>query len=318
MRIGVLGGADIAFRRFVPAVLETEGAECVGIASNQEERRKKFFDVYHIPVFDNYDELINNSAIDAIYIPLPPALHYKWAYKALKAGKHVYLEKPATTRYSDTVNLVRMAEESNLILQENYMFCYHSQLQTIQHIIATGKIGLPRLYKAAFGFPLRSETDFRYNSAMGGGALLDAGGYIIKLASYLLGDSIEVCAAESAIGPDYEVDMFGTMSFRNDKGTVFQGAYGMDCYYQCCLEVWGNKGRLYTNRIFTAPPEYSPLLKIETTEGSEEIILQPDDHFKEALKVFMAAESDSALKKSLRDKIILQSRLVEDVRSFWR
>ena len=318
MRIGILGGADIAYRMFVPALLETEGAECAGVASNQPDRRERFSKSFNTAVFENYDDLIDSEFVDAVYIPLPPALHFRWAERALNAGKHVYLEKPSTTCYSDSLHLAELAAEKHLILQENYMFVYHSQLRTILQMISAGKIGTPRLYKGTFGFPLREKDDFRYNDRLGGGALLDAGGYVIKLASILLGESAKVTAADKAGVYGYDVDMFGAVTIENSEGSVFQGAYGMDCYYQCSLEVWGSKGKISANRIFTAPPGYTPAVRIETAEGTEDISLEPDNHFKQALKAFIAAEHDEALQKKMRDQLLQQARLVDTVRSFWR
>ena len=112
--------------------------------------------------------------------------------------------------------------------------------------------------------------------------------------------------------------MFGAVTIENSEGRVFQGAYGMDCYYQCSLEVWGSKGKISANRIFTAPPGYTPAVRLETIEGTEDISLEPDNHFKQALKAFIAAEHDEALQKKMRDQLLQQARLVDAVRSFWR
>ena len=69
--------------------------------------------------------MLNDESVDCVYIPLPPAFHYEWAKKALLAGKHVFLEKPSTTSLKYTEELVKLAEERGLVIQENYMFQYH-------------------------------------------------------------------------------------------------------------------------------------------------------------------------------------------------
>ena len=94
--------------------------------------------------------------------------------------KHVFVEKPSTTNYQDSLNLVKLAEERKLVLHENYMFQYHSQISEIKKEVENGKIGKVHSYHARFGFPRRDKNDFRYNKELGGGALLDAGGYVIK------------------------------------------------------------------------------------------------------------------------------------------
>ena len=161
VKIGILGGADIAYRMFLPALQETEGAVCSLIASRQLERRSVFEKNFGVRTVEDYDIVLNSPEIDVVYIPLPPALHYQWAKKALECGKHVFLEKPSTTSYSQTQELVEIAHEKHLVLQENYMFQFHRQIKQIFTMIDNGIIGDVRLYRASFGFPLRQKGDFR-------------------------------------------------------------------------------------------------------------------------------------------------------------
>lgn len=217
MKIGIICASDIAKRRFMPSLNQIESIEFVGIAVNSpEERFEKVFpekevidgvietsrkkaqifaDMYGGKIFDSYEEIINSDEIEAIYIPLPPSLHYKCAKKALMAGKHVLLEKPFTIELEETEELINIAREKNLALHENYMFTFHSQIEDINNIVFSGEIGDIRLYRICFGFPMRAVNDFRYNKSLGGGALIDAGGYTIKYASLLLNDTIKVSSA---------------------------------------------------------------------------------------------------------------------------
>lgn len=314
LNIGVLGGAEIAHRMFIPALLKAEGIQCIALASRQEVRRKQFEDEFQIPTVSLYEEIIGNPDIDAVYIPLPPALHYKWAKKALENNKHVFLEKPSTISYEETKELVELAEEKNLVIQENYMFQYHSQLKKILELLENGIVGDIRSYRVSFGFPLRKSTDFRYNKELGGGALLDAGGYVTKLATILLGESTYVKAAALNDIDGYDVDMFGNVLFANDKGDTVQGSFSMDCYYQCAMEVWGNKGKLFTNRIFTAPPGYIPTVKVETAQGIEEIAMPEDNHFKNSIEQFKTAVEDNKVRKEMALAMERQAKLVSDIR----
>ncbi len=314
IRVGILGGAEIAHRMFIPALLKTEGMQCAVIASRQEKRRKQFEEDFEISTVSSYEEVIENSDIDTVYIPLPPALHYKWAKKSLENNKHVFLEKPSTTSYEETKELIRLAEKRGLVIQENYMFQYHGQLQKILELLNSGIVGDIRSYRVSFGFPLRKNSDFRYKKELGGGALLDAGGYVTKLATILLGESIFVKAAELNSMDGYDVDMFGNVLFGNAEGKTVYGSFSMDCYYQCALEVWGNKGKLFTNRIFTAPPGYVPTVKVETVQGIEEITLQEDDHFKKSIEQFEAAVKDDKVRKAMAMAMEQQSKLVSDIR----
>lgn len=314
LKIGILGGADIAFRMFVPSLLETEEGKCVKVASHSEERRNKFEKEFSVDTVGSYDEILHDETIEAVYIPLPPSLHFEWGRKALLMGKHVLLEKPSTTEYTETRHLLRLAEEKGLAIQENYMFQYHEQLQRIKELIQEGAVGDVRLIRTSFGFPLREKGDFRYKKELGGGALLDAGGYVTKLASLFLGDTVEVKAASLHGMPGYEVDMFGSATFENEKQEVVQGGFGLDCHYQCSLEVWGNRGKLFTNRIFTAPKGYKPTALLETSEGQRTIELPQDGHFKNSIQRFIEATQNAALRKKMADDMECQSRLIDEIR----
>ena len=196
VKIGVLCPSEIAFRRFLPALQQSEGFEYVGVAvadagewfgepsqeqvAAEQAKTQKFVESYGGKIFVGYGELLNDPGVEAVYIPLPPALHYEWAKKALLAGKNVLLEKPFCTSVQDTEELLNLAAERRLAVHENYMFVYHSQLAWIREHMA--ELGELRLIRIDFGFPFRGANDFRYNKELGGGALLDCGGYTLKLA----------------------------------------------------------------------------------------------------------------------------------------
>lgn len=318
LRFGILGGADIAFRMFVPALMDMDGACCELVASRQDERRKKFENEFSVKTVESYEEVLDNPDIDIIYIPLPPALHYKWARKALEKGKHVFLEKPSTDSYRDSKELADLAERNGLVLWENYMFQYHSQLREIRNMLNSGIVGDIRMIRTNFGFPLRTGDDFRYNRQLGGGALLDAGGYVTKLATLLLGNTIQIKTACLHGMDGYNVDMYGHVVFENAQGMTVDAAFGMDCYYQCSLEVWGNKGKLFTNRIFTAPPGFEPKIQLETAVEKREIVLASDNHFKRSIEAFIKALSDIKIRQEMNRAIIKQAGLIQEIRRYER
>ena len=272
-RIGIICPSEIAFRRFLPALKEAGCFEYAGvaIASKEEfvgatdeilakERAKAqtFVDNYGGKIYEGYSTLIHSNEVDAVYLPLPPGLHYKWAKEALAAGKHILCEKPCTTALANTEDLLKDADEKGLAAHENYMFAFHDQLEAVNDIVRSGEIGDVRLYRISFGFPMRAQNDFRYNKALGGGALLDCGGYTMKYASMLLGPTAQLKYAQSNNIEGFSVDMYGSAALVNDEGVTAQIAFGMDHNYKCELEVWGSKGTIYTNRILTAPAGLVP------------------------------------------------------------
>src|SRR5258708_24053615 len=95
VRWGVLGAADIGIRLVIPAILSSPDEQLVAIASRNPERAKER--LAHIPdlrIYGDYERLLNDPEIEAIYIPLPNSLHAEWTIRALEAGKHLLCEKP--------------------------------------------------------------------------------------------------------------------------------------------------------------------------------------------------------------------------------
>lgn len=330
VRIGIICPSEIALRRFMPAVQLAVGAQYIGVAhaSAQEwfgeaepnvaliekERGKaqQFQAQYGGKVFESYTELIRSDEIDAVYLPLPPALHFRWAKLALENGKHIFLEKPSTVSAADTRELIRLAGEKGLAVHENYMFMFHKQLEEIQKL--TERIGAVRLYRIAFGFPQRAKTDFRYNKALGGGALLDCGGYTVKLASMLLGESARVVYANLNETDAFDVDLYGSAALVNEEGVTAQIAFGMDNSYKCQLEIWGSGGCLRADRIFTAPVGFAPTAVLTVGNETEEIALSADDTFAKSIVRFCQCVRHERVREENCKSILRQAELVEAIK----
>ncbi len=329
IRIGVLCPSEIAFRRFMPALKQLNNFEYVGTAaatgdewhgdgsgkviSTEKEKAEKFTTEYGGKLFCGYLSLISSDDIDAVYIPLPPALHFKWAKAALENGKHVLLEKPFTTRLSDTKALIETAESNDLAVHENYMFAYHSQLDYIMKQLDGGVIGDIRLIRIDFGFPFRGANDFRYDRALGGGALLDCGGYTLKLASMLLGETARITVSQLNFKDGFEVDIYGSATLTNNDGLTAQISFGMDNNYRCNLDVWGSAGELHTNRVLTAPVGYEPTVVIKNADGVKTVTLPADDAFGKSIEQFGECVTDSAARSEKYAEILRQSALVSQV-----
>ena len=325
-RIGIICPSEIAFRRFLPALKEAGCFEYAGIAiASKEEfvgatdeilakeraKAQTFVDSYGGKIYEGYNTLIHSDDVDAIYLPLPPGLHYQWAKEALSAGKHILCEKPCTTALATTEDLMNDAEAKGLAAHENYMFAFHDQLKAVDDIVKSGEIGDVRLYRISFGFPMRAQNDFRYNKALGGGALLDCGGYTLKYASMLLGPTAKMKYAQSNNIDGFNVDMYGSAALVNDKGVTAQVAFGMDHNYKCELEVWGSKGTIYTNRILTAPAGFVPEVIIRKGNEEEKRNLPADDAFKKSILHFSKCIEDEVVRKENYQTLLRQARLVE-------
>ena len=332
VKIGIICPSEIAFRRFMPAIKKLDCAEYIGVAHasakewfgdnepnealllSEKEKAENFRKEYGGKVFDSYEDLFSSDDVDAIYLPLPPALHYKWAKEALSHGKHIFLEKPSTTSFADTNDLINRAKEKRLAVHENYMFAFHKQIAEIQDIISSGKLGDVRLYRIAFGFPQRAKNDFRYNKALGGGALLDCGGYTIKLATMLLGETAKTVYSKLNYTDGFDVDIYGSAAMVNDDGVTAQLSFGMDNSYKCELEVWGSKGFLRTGRILTAPDGFEPSAEITIGSETETVTLSPDDTFGKSIEYFCRCVKDAKTREENYKTILKQAKLVDEVK----
>lgn len=334
MNLGILCPSEIAYRRFLPALADIDTVHFIGVAVNSVTERygsnipnssevqsmlirgknkaSLMIKEYGGKIYDSYAEIIEDKSIDALYIPLPPALHYHWAKEALAFGKHILVEKPFTASLNDTLTLVEEAKTHNLAIHENYMFLFHKQVQVIKQLIDSGELGDIRQYRISFGFPRRQATDFRYNKALGGGALLDAGGYTIKYANWLLGGNAKVEYAKLNRISDFDVDLFGSGVLANEEGTTVQIAFGMDNEYKCELEVWGSKGTLSTGRILTAPTGFVPQANLKIENKESVMNLPSDNAFRNSILHFIKCIEDPAYRTENYNAIKRQAILVNE------
>lgn len=289
LKIGILSTANIAVRSVIPAIIDlTEHFELAGIASRDFNKAKILSEKYGCEPFESYEALLNSNCIDAVYIPLPNSLHFEFVSKALKAGLHVLVEKSLGCSLAEVTELVHLAQETNLVLIENFQFRFHSQLKYLIQTLNQGKIGNLRMFKATFGFPpFPEKTNIRYQKSLGGGALLDAAAYTTKISQIIFGHNLKVKAATLNFTEGSEVDIWGGAYLEeSSEGIPIVLGFGFDNYYQCGVEIWGSKGKIVTNRLFTAPSNYTPVYFLDLNGTTETIKLAPDNHFQNMLLHF--------------------------------
>lgn len=326
IRIGALGPADIAKRRMIPAIMRNTRCEFAGVAlateserggngdsipESSREKGEAFVKEYGGSIYEGYESMLSSDEVDAVYIALPPALHLKWAEKAIEHGRHVLLEKPFTTSLNDTKTLVQAAESRGLALAENFAFIYHRQIARTEEVIGSGELGEIRLIRSNFAFPFRGGDDFRYHKALGGGALLDCGCYTLKLADRLLSGDMEITSSKLFYQDGFDVDIYGAISAVSGSGIPAQLSFGMDQQYNCELEIWGSKGCLKASRIYTAPPELSVRLEVKCGNESKGYDVEPDDQFGGSLSAFLDMTDDSGKREAAYRAIVRQSSLVD-------
>jgi predicted dehydrogenase len=180
MRIGVLGAARIAPAALMRPARVVDGVQVAAVAARDRARAEAFAAKFGVPtVHGSYDDLVNDPSLDAVYIPLPNGLHAQWTLAAIKAGKHVLCEKPFTSNAEQAREVGRAAEGTGLVVMEAFHYRYHPLARRMEDVAHGGELGRVTHVETAMCFPLPRFSDIRYNFALAGGALMDAGCYAV-------------------------------------------------------------------------------------------------------------------------------------------
>ena len=187
---GSLGAARIAGGAVLPAIAASSNGRVVAIASREPERARQMADGFDgARPAASYDALLADPEVDAVYIPLANRDHMPWTLRALDAGKHVLCEKPLAMNAAEAEEMAAAAKRSGKHLMEAAMYRFHPRTRAFVESLAD-----PIYVQASFGFTLKSKTDIRLESALGGGALLDVGFYVVSISRWILGEPSEVLA----------------------------------------------------------------------------------------------------------------------------
>lgn len=318
LRFGVLGASRFAMRRMLPALAELPGAALTAIASRDIHRAENAAAPYDATAVQGYEALLRRDDVDAVYVPLPASLHAQWAEAALRAGKHVLVEKPATTQPEHAARLVELAQGAGLALMENIMFVHHHQHAAVRTLVKDGRIGELRSFQAGFGIPRLAATDIRYAPELDGGALWDVGIYPLRAALHFLGHDLEVLGAHLTRGAHQQVDTAGAALLSTPSGITAQVAFGLDHGYRSFYELWGSEGRITVERVFTPPADHRPVIRLTCASGTEEIRLAPDDQTRNTLTAFIASAHSMEGPGRERETLLRQAKLLDLVREAGR
>jgi predicted dehydrogenase len=257
---GFIGAGVVATKALAPAVRSARNANLYAVASRDIS---KALNLSPSCVYDNYDELINDPKVEAIYISLPNNVHASIASRALMAGKAVLCEKPLTMNYQESEELVKVSKASNSLLVEAIWFRWHPRLIKACQQIAAGVIGEITQIDAAFTYVNNNKGNYRFDPALGGGALLDLGPYPLHLIASLFGSEarVELLTVNQDIGPS-GVDLVTTGSALINGSVRFN--FNLSFVGQLSQEITisGSKGKIkfLEGQAFTNWNEPSTLL----------------------------------------------------------
>jgi len=248
---GLLGTARIN-RALIPRMHELERHRLVAVASRDAVRARTYAEEWRIPrAYGSYVELLSAADIDAVYIPLPNALHAEWTVAAARAGKHVLCEKPLTISVADHDAVEAAARAAGVVVAEAFMYRHHEQTQRVVGLVAGGALGVISLIKGAFTFWLSREHDVRLDPALGGGSLWDVGCYPVSYARTLLGqEPVEAVGMQHPAAGGVDMTFAGQLRF--PAGTLLHFDSGFRAHFRTGIEIVGSEG------VLTIPNPFKP------------------------------------------------------------
>ncbi len=306
LRWGVLGTARIA-DTVVPGLLKANNSELVAVASRDIDKAREWAQARGIQhYFSSYDEMLASDLIDAVYIPLPNALHVEWSIRAAEHGKHVLCEKPIGTSARQVEELIAAQRRHGVKVMEAFMYRFHPQTERIRQLVAAGAIGETRIVRATFDFLLSRANDVRMSKELGGGALMDVGCYCVNVAGLVAGTPRAVTASAVWSEAGVDVALVGTLEFPNGVLGVIDCSFQVGTSMQQKLEVSGTGGVIRVAQPFRMSDEDTTIIVDRADkEGSTEQVRVPGgneylfmvEHFAEAVL------NDTALGYTLEDSL---------------
>lgn len=252
VRWGVIGAtARIAKDAVIPAILACENAQLTAVASRSRERAREIAGNAgpDVAAYGDYDSLIADDAVDAIYLPLPNNLHLGWAVEAMNNGKHVLCEKPLALNANEAEEMRETAEANGVLLSEAFMYCYHPLQTEVEALVRRGTLGEVRLVRASFSFVQTESDDYRRDPGMGGGALFDVGCYCLHIARRAFGTEPTVVTAKSLFDPVVGIDTttIALMEFQGGGMALIDCSFSLS--QRAAYEIVGSEGSLGVPRF---------------------------------------------------------------------
>jgi predicted dehydrogenase len=262
---GVLGTANIAVKRVIPAIISGRRGRVAAVASRDGGRAALLAARFGIErSYAGYQALLDDPQIDAVYNPLPNHLHVEWTVRALEAGKHVLCEKPIALRAADAQAIVAARDRSGKRVVEAFMVRCHPQWHRVRTLVQSGRIGALRAIQSAFVFSVLDPNNVRNRPDIGGGALYDVGCYPIVTARYLFGSEPERAIALVDRDPDMGIDRVtsGLLAFRGGGQLSFTSSLQLAPYQR--VTILGSEGRIEVCVPFTPPAEHGCRIIIDS------------------------------------------------------
>jgi xylose dehydrogenase (NAD/NADP) len=320
VRWGVLSSAKIGRVAVIPAIVKSGNGTLHAVASRSLEKAQELARKSGAArAYGSYEALLDDGAVDAVYVPLPNHLHKPWTLRALAAGKHVLCEKPLALDAIEAQEMAAAARASGLLLMEAFMYRFHPRSRRIKRLVEEGAIGEPRRVRTAFCFRLREPENVRLRPEMGGGALMDVGCYGVNVARWMLGAEPEAVQAQAVVGPSgVDVEFVGLLRFDAGRLAVVEASFASAL--QQTYTVVGSEGAIDLPHDAFVPRERKARFalrgvgdergRVHTMRGADEYRLMVE-HFADAVQgrtVLDLSLSDSVANMRVLDALAEAAR----------
>ncbi|KAI9287168.1 hypothetical protein BC943DRAFT_275173 [Umbelopsis sp. AD052] len=304
---GIIGTGNIA-NAFASALKHAKEAQLVAVGSRSKQSAVKFGTTYGIPeehCHPTYDDLFSDPKVHAVYICTPHPYHCELALMGAKAGKHLLVEKPMAMNEKEAVQIIDAAKDNNVFFMEGYMYRCHPQTKKLCEIISQGLIGDVKLIRANFSYNGTSygPESRVWNNELGGGALLDIGGYPLSLARLVAGaarglpfsnpDSLQAIGKLSSTNVDEWT--IASLNFSNNEigAQLFTGIFADS---DCTAEVIGSAGTIrLTSPWRPDVPEMGKPTIVLTKPGEAPTTIEDYESLGTSIFIFEAEEVSNAI-----------------------
>jgi predicted dehydrogenase len=311
MRLLILGYSSIVERRVIAAAAKIAAIDEISIASKSRPQPSNWPNAGRF--FDDYEAALSESNSDIVYLSLPNAMHEHWVMKALAAGKHVIVDKPAMIALPATERAVQEARRNNRILAEATVFGFHPAFETLTEFLS--EHGPLNCAVAQFIIPPLPIANFRNHRELGGGCLLDMGPYAAGTMRILGGGSpSHVTALAGSRHPETGVDMGFSVQARLANGGIFSGQFSFEGEYQNRLLVVAGSGSVLIERVFSPPADHRMewrrrvrnVESVVTSEGADTFA-----RFLESVAHAIASGEHEGFHRDLLDDAECRARIAE-------
>ena len=282
---GILGAARVN-ERLMPAIAQSNMGELIAVGSRRPGASKecllKNLPEYEdkVSCFDGFDQVISHEKIDAIYIPLANEEHTEVALKAIRAKKHVLIEKPMAIKSEEVRILIEEAKKNNVEIMEGFMYAFHPQFDRIMNTIKSNILGDISYAHSMFSFPIQPARFYRIDRSLenGGGALWDIGPYAIHTIRQCFKENpkrVQAIAKLNEHGAD--ISTSGLIDFGNSKRATFDISF--ECTRRSEFEAFGTMGRVKCPTVWKPEDKQAKIIINTESSGLTEEVVPAANHF---------------------------------------